>query len=131
MPSEAEADECAKFAVITRLYAVLFPQKAHPHPSRFARHLPHLGEGFKMRLLSVDLLSFVTKINHHLQTSPLKPHVSLSSSPHKKLTILAQLFVRRTFDACEPNIRGAGGGDLCMVYRQLFTLEIARTAYGD
>ena len=35
---------------------------------RLRRHLPHLGEGFKMRRLSFDLLSFVRKLNHNLST---------------------------------------------------------------
>ena len=33
---------------------------------RLRRHLPHLGEGFKMRRLSIDLLSFVRTLNHNL-----------------------------------------------------------------
>ena len=33
---------------------------------RLRRHLPHLGEGFKMRQLLFDILSFVTMINYDL-----------------------------------------------------------------
>ena len=55
-----EADEGAPIQRIKRRVALLQVHMAHPHPS-LARHLPHLGEGYKMHRLSFDLLSFIER----------------------------------------------------------------------
>ena len=53
---------------------------------RLRRHLPHLGEGFKMRRLSIDLLSFVTQIN--LSTKDKKAAVPcITTATHKTATV--------------------------------------------
>ena len=52
-----EADEGAPITRIKRREALLYLQNSHPHQS-LTRQLPHLGEAFKMRWLSFELLSF-------------------------------------------------------------------------